>query len=77
MALLRLDFDRAMQMNLCGIASVAIFGLWWAVAIFEIAAGRRTRLHDWAERRFVVLTAVGLGILLAFGALRIALLASR
>ena len=76
MALTRLDFSRALQMNPLGLAFVGVFGLWWVISIYQITAGRRTRLYDWAARKSNLLALIGVVILILFGILRIVLLAS-
>jgi hypothetical protein len=77
MALARLDFHRAMEMNPLGIAFAGIIGLCWVTSIYQTATGRKTRLYEWAAKRINLLGVIALAILLIFGAARIAILASR
>lgn len=71
MAITRLDFMLALQMNPLGIVFVGIFGLCWVISIYQIAAGRRTRLYDWAVRKSNLLALLGVVILILFGVFRI------
>lgn len=71
MALVRLDFDRAVHMNPFGLVFVGIFGLWWVNSLYELAAGRRTRIHNWAARHINLLALIGIAVLFLFSALRI------
>jgi hypothetical protein len=73
-ALAHLDWATAVEMNALGPAFVAVFAIWWLVAVYEIAIGRRTRLGRWARRNLGRLSAIGIAILFAYGIARIWLL---
>ncbi len=76
-ALAHLDFARAVRLNPLAPALVGGLVVWWSVSVYQVVTGRRTRIADWAARRVLVLVLVGLGVLLVFGAGRIAVLALR
>lgn len=75
MALVRFDLDVATRMNPLGLPFVGIFGLWWVVAVYQVATGRRTRVARWAGSNLAWLAAIGCSILFLYGAIRIWLLA--
>ncbi len=75
MALVRFDLDVATRMNPLGVPFIGIFGLWWAIVVYQIATGRRTWLARWAGSNLAWLAAIGGVILFLYGAIRIWLLA--
>ena len=75
MALAHLHLGHAMELNALGPLLVGFLGLWWTAAMYELITGSRTRFSEWAGRHIGLLAAIGFGILVFFGAGRIALLA--
>ena len=75
MALVRFDLHLATRMNPLGVPFIGILGLWWVVAVYQVATGRRTRLARWAGSNLAWLAAIACGALFLYGAIRIWLLA--
>jgi hypothetical protein len=71
-ALAHLDFRRAMGFHPLSILLAAVVLLVWGMAVYEALTGRNSVLLTWAKRHTLKLTLSALGVLLVFGALRIA-----
>jgi len=76
-ALTHLDFARAAYMNPLGIAFVAVFGVWWGHAAYEVTTGRRTGLLAWTSRKMTALAVAAVAVLFIYGGTRIAWLLRR
>lgn len=77
MALVRLDFERAMMYHPLTVVFVGAFAVLWGALVYESLTDRRTALLDWAMRHALALVASAFGLLLVHGAYRIAAQALR
>lgn len=74
MALTQLDFHQAMVFNPLVPVFGAIFALWWALSVYQIATRRPVRVLDWANSHVGLLAIIGTVVIFVFGGIRILLL---
>lgn len=77
MALVRLDFERAIMYHPLTAVFVLAFAVMWGALVYESLTDRRTTLLAWVRSHSLKLIASALGLLLIHGAYRIAAQALR
>ena len=76
-SLTHLRFREAVSLNPLGPLFVGMFVLWWALSVYQMAAGRQVCVFQWAGRHVGLLAIIGTLILFVFGGIRILWLAGR